>query len=192
MPTARRGASASAEARDAAGCSRVARRETLVAEAPAPILKTPISKAEPAAAVVARRSTIGNAPSTSDWDALIKRAELGGRSGSSRGRRHWSRSTARSCVSRSNLRTSISRRAPLVAQLEQKLGAALGGKIKIKFERDNGGAESPAEQHTRTESARRQAAEDALRSDPVVQSLIETFDARMIAGSVRPADGDPQ
>ena len=66
------------------------------------------------------------------------------------------------------------------------------GTIELKADNDNGGAESPAEQRTRTESARRQAAEDALRSDPVVQSLIETFDGRMIAGSVRPADGDPQ
>ena len=82
--------------------------------------------------------------------------------------------------------------APVVSQLEQKLSAALGGRIKVKFERDNGGAESPADQHTRNESSRRQVAEDSLRSDPIVQSLMETFGARVIAGSVRPVDGDAQ
>jgi DNA polymerase-3 subunit gamma/tau len=169
-----------------------ARRETVAAEAPAPILKTPISKTEPAAAVAAAPVANGNAPSTSEWDALIKRAELGGPLG------QFARQTTLIAIDGALVRLAVKpahehlASGPLVAQLEQKLGAALGGKIKIKFERDNGGAESPAEQRTRTESARRQAAEDALRSDPVVQSLIETFDGRMIAGSVRPADGDPQ
>jgi DNA polymerase-3 subunit gamma/tau len=79
---------------------------------------------------------------------------------------------------------------PVVAQLEQKLGSALGGKIRIKFERDAGAAESPAEQKTRTESTRRQAAEDSLRSDPFVQSLEQTFGARVIPNSVRPVDGE--
>jgi DNA polymerase-3 subunit gamma/tau len=80
--------------------------------------------------------------------------------------------------------------APVVTQLEQKLGAVLGGKVKVKFERERAGTESPADQQTRTDNSRRQAAEEALRGDPVVQSLIETFDARVVAGSVRPADGD--
>jgi DNA polymerase-3 subunit gamma/tau len=169
-----------------------ARRETVAAETPAPILKTPISKTEPAAAVAASPVVNGNVPSTSEWDALIERAELRGPLG------QFARQTTLIAIDGALVRLAVKpahehlASGPLVAQLEQKLGAALGGKIKIKFERDNGGAESPAEQRTRTESARRQAAEDALRSDPVVQSLIETFDGRMIAGSVRPADSDPQ
>ena len=169
-----------------------ARRETVAAETPAPISITPISKSEPTVVVAASPVANGNAPSTSEWDALIKRAELGGPLG------QFARQTTLIAIDGALVRLAVKpahehlASGPLVAQLEQKLGAALGGKIKIKFERDDGGAESPAEQRTRTESARRQAAEDALRSDPVVQSLIENFDGRMIAGSVRPADGDPQ
>jgi DNA polymerase-3 subunit gamma/tau len=169
-----------------------ARRETVVVETPAAILKTPVPKTEPAVAVAASPAANGNAPSTSEWDALIERAELRGPLG------QFARQTTLIAIDGALVRLAVKpahehlASGPLVAQLEQKLGAALGGKIKIKFERDNGGAESPADQRTRTESARRQAAEDALRSDPVVQSLIETFDGRMIAGSVRPADGDPQ
>jgi len=43
---------------------------------------------------------------------------------------------------------------------------------------------------TRTDSTRRQAAEDSLRSDPFVQSLEQTFGARVIPASVRPVDGE--
>jgi DNA polymerase-3 subunit gamma/tau len=163
-----------------------ARRETAVAE-----VQPPVSKAEPPPAAPPP-SGVGNAVSTNDWDALIKRAELGGPLG------QFARQTTLIAIEGPLVRLAVKpahehlASAPVVAQLERKLGDALGGRIKVKFERDNGGAESPADQHTRTESARRQAAEDALRSDPVVKSLIETFDGRMIAGSVRPADGDPQ
>ena len=80
---------------------------------------------------------------------------------------------------------------PMVAQLEQKLGEALGRSVRIKFERDTGAVESPADRHARNEVSRRQAAEEAVRGDPFVQSLIDTFDARVIANSVRPADAEP-
>lgn len=134
----------------------------------------------------------GIAPSTNDWDALIRRAELGGPLG------QFARQTTLVSIDGTLVRLAIKAAhehlasPPVVMQLEQKLGAVLGGKVKVKFERDNGNAESPADQHTRTETARRQAAEEALRGDPVVQSLIETFDARVVAGSVRPTDADPR
>jgi DNA polymerase-3 subunit gamma/tau len=126
--------------------------------------------------------------SANDWDVLIRRAELGGPLG------QFARQTTLVAIEGSLVRLALKPAhehlaSPLVvAQLEQKLGAALGTKIKVKFERDDGGAESPADREARTESLRREAAENALRGDPVVQSLIETFDARVVAGSVRPAE----
>ena len=136
-------------------------------------------------------SSDGAAPSTNDWDALIRRAELGGPLGQFA--RHATLVAIDGALVRLAIKPAHEHLAspPVVMQLEQKLGAALGGKVKVKFERDNGHAESPADQHARTETARRQAAEEALRGDPVVQSLIETFDARVVAGSVRPTDADP-
>ena len=134
----------------------------------------------------------GVAPSTNDWDVLIRRAELGGPLG------QFARQTTLVSIDGTLVRLAIKpahehlASPPVVMQLEQKLGAVLGGKVKVKFERDNGNAESPADQTARTENARRQAAEEALRGDPVVQSLIETFDARVVAGSVRPTDSDPR
>jgi DNA polymerase-3 subunit gamma/tau len=151
------------------------------AAAPAPklpeILTTPAN--------VANRS-----PTTDDWDQLIRRAELGGPLG------QFARQTTLVAIEGSLVRLALKpahehlAAGPVVAQLEQKLGSALGGKIKIKFERDAGGAESPAEQKMRTDSTRRQAAEDSLRSDPFVQSLEQTFGARVIPNSVRPVDGE--
>ncbi len=131
-------------------------------------------------------------PTTDDWDALIRRAELGGPLG------QFARQATLVAIEGSLVRLALKTAhehlavGPLVAQLEQKLGSALGGKIKIKFERDGGTAESPADQQTRTETTRRRSAEESLRSDPFVQSLEQTFGARLIANSVRPADGEVQ
>ena len=148
-----------------------------VATKPAEILTTPAN--------VENRS-----PTTGDWDALIRRAELGGPLG------QFARQTTLVAIEGALVRLAVKDShehlavGPLVAQLEQKLGSALGGKIRIKFERDNGIAESPADLKTRTETTRRQAAEESLRSDPFVQSLEETFGARVIPNSVRPVDGE--
>ncbi|MFC4821906.1 DNA polymerase III subunit gamma/tau [Dokdonella ginsengisoli] len=77
---------------------------------------------------------------------------------------------------------------PLVGTLEQRLGAALGREVKVKFERSGDGAESPAEQRARADGERQRAAAAAVHGDPVVQSLIDTFGARVIPDSVRPID----
>jgi DNA polymerase-3 subunit gamma/tau len=77
---------------------------------------------------------------------------------------------------------------PLVVQIEQRLGNALGRPIKLRFERAGNGAQTPAEQRARADHARRSAAEDAVHGDPFVQSMIETFGARVVPGSVRPLD----
>ncbi|MGH8171653.1 MAG: DNA polymerase III subunit gamma/tau [Rhodanobacteraceae bacterium] len=131
------------------------------------------------------------AAQSDDWPALIERAELRGAVGQLA--RHSTLIAIDGKLVRLALKAAHEHllAGSLVAQLEQRLGVALGGAVKLKFERDNGGAESPAERHARTETSRRQAAEDAVRDDPVVQSLIDTFDARVISGSVRPADAGP-
>ncbi|HEY6940367.1 DNA polymerase III subunit gamma/tau C-terminal domain-containing protein, partial [Dokdonella sp.] len=78
---------------------------------------------------------------------------------------------------------------PLVGLLEQRLGGALGRDVKVRFERVSTGTQTPAEQRTRAEHARRSAAEEAVHGDPFVQSMIDTFGARVIPGSIRPSDG---
>jgi DNA polymerase-3 subunit gamma/tau len=77
---------------------------------------------------------------------------------------------------------------PMVTQLEQRLGATLGREVKVKFERDDGAAQSPAELRVRADHSRRQAAEAGVHGDPFVQSLVDTFGARVIPDSIRPID----
>ena len=133
--------------------------------------------------------TAGNGlHTTHDWAALIERAELRGPVGQLA--HHATLIAIEDKLVRLAIRPPHEHLAdgPLVGTLEQRLGAALGRPVKVKFERDSGGAETPAEQRARADSQRRQAAEDAVRGDPVVQSLIDTFGARVIPESVRPAD----
>ncbi len=159
-------------------------RESAVVETPPPRAETRPAPAAPAPPPM-RASA---APATNEWEALIERAGLGGPLG------QFARQATLIAIDGTLVRLALKpahehmAAGPVVAQLEQKLGAVLGGQVKIRFERASEDAESPAERATRTESSRRQAAEDALRADPVVQSLMETFGARMIAGSVRPVD----
>jgi len=160
--------------------------ETAVSPAPvsAPAPREP-------AAQIAPRAMHDDATQTPDWSALIDRADLRGPVGALA--RHATLIAIEGKLVRLALKPMHEHFAAgtVVAQLEHKLGSALGGAVKVKFERDSGGAESPAERQARNESSRRQAAEEAVRDDPVVQSLIETFDARVISGSVRPTDAEP-
>ncbi|HVV98044.1 MAG TPA: DNA polymerase III subunit gamma/tau, partial [Rhodanobacteraceae bacterium] len=138
------------------------------------------SKVEPTDGTAANVAS----PTTSDWEALIRRAELGGPLG------QFARQTTLIAIEGSLVRLALKpahehlASAPVVSQMEQKLGTVLGGRVKIRFEREHDHGESPAEQRARSENSRRRAAEDALQSDPVVQSLVDTFGARVVAGSV--------
>jgi DNA polymerase-3 subunit gamma/tau len=78
--------------------------------------------------------------------------------------------------------------APMVAQLEERLGAALGRPVKLRFERDSGDAESPADRRARVDAERQRAAAEALDADPGVRALIDTFGARVVPESVRPRE----
>jgi len=77
---------------------------------------------------------------------------------------------------------------PLVAAMEDKIGQALGRAIKVRFEKNASAqqAETPAEAAGRVRDARQQAAERALNDDPIVQTLMRDFDARLIPESVKP------
>lgn len=127
-------------------------------------------------------------PGTS-WSGLIDRAELGGPAGELA--RNSSLIAIEGGLVRLALRATHEHLAegPWLATLEQRLGAVLGQPVKVRFERGQGGGESPAEQRARVDHERRQAAEVAVHGDPVVQSLIDTFGARVVPDSVRPVDG---
>jgi DNA polymerase-3 subunit gamma/tau len=175
--------SVTASPRTATRTPATAAAATAAQAEPAPRSRAPASPVAPDV-VAADRTNIAT-PTADDWDALIRRAGVGGPLG------QFARQTTLIAIEGPLVRLALKSAhehlasAPVVTQLEQKLGAALGERIRIKFEREQGHGESPAEQNARSENSRRQAAEQALQSDPVVQSLVDTFGERVVAGSVR-------
>lgn len=71
----------------------------------------------------------------------------------------------------------------------EKLQAALAGlghAVRIAIE-IGGVVDSPARRNKQAADARQRAAEEAIRNDPEVQSLMQQWDARIVPGTLRPA-----
>lgn len=131
----------------------------------------------------------GSPPVTSaDWPGLIERANLRGPLG------QLAQQASMLAFDEGLLRLAIAAEhehlasAPMIEQLEMRLGQVLGHKPRIRFERASTAAQAqtPARQRERQQSARQAAAEAAVQQDATVQALIETFDARVVPDSVRP------
>lgn len=80
----------------------------------------------------------------------------------------------------------------LNARHEEKITSALrshfGDSIEVRIEAGDPGPYTPAAFEERQRRARQQAAEDAIRKDPVVQSIVERFEARIVEDSIRPIE----
>lgn len=71
-------------------------------------------------------------------------------------------------------------------QLSQALGEHLQSPIKVKVQYTNDTLQSPARMQAAAEDKAHRKAHQAVASDTVINDLIETFDARIVPGSVRP------
>ncbi|WP_404362284.1 DNA polymerase III subunit gamma/tau [Marinobacter sp.] len=60
--------------------------------------------------------------------------------------------------------------------------------IQLEVIEGSPGHQTPAIFEENARRARQQAAEDAIRSDPLVQSIVERFEGRVVEGSIRPAE----
>ncbi len=125
-----------------------------------------------------------------DWSGLIARAGLGGPLGQLA--QHAVLLGTEGATLRLGMKAMHAHLASpnLVAQLEQRLGDALARSVRVRFENVADAVASPADLRAQATVTRRQAAQDALSGDPVVQSLIDTFDARLITESVRPLENE--
>lgn len=159
--------------------------------------RSPSSNAHPTTPVAAEPSRAASAAAlppanathdTRDWAQLIERAELRGPVGDIA--RHASLIAIEERVVRLSLKPTHEHLVvgTMQAQLEKRLGVALGREVKVKFERDSVGVESPAEQRVRVDGEQRLAAAEAVNADPFVQALVDTFGARVIPESVRGVD----
>jgi DNA polymerase-3 subunit gamma/tau len=154
--------------------------------APAPAVSTPIGTTPAApAAPVAR-------PSLNDWPGMIEAAGLKGPVGQLA--LHANLLGIENGVMRLSLKPMHEHfNSPLLASmLEQKLGAALGQPLKLRFEANGSGEETPAEAAARAQDARRRAAADSLARDPAVQNLLRDFGGRLVNESIRPDAADSQ
>ncbi len=81
----------------------------------------------------------------------------------------------------------------LNARHEEKILAALrnhfGDTINLRIEQGETGGKTPAAWEERQRLARQQAAESAIRNDPLVKSIVERFEGRVVEDSIRPAQG---
>ncbi|MFO7994117.1 MAG: DNA polymerase III subunit gamma/tau C-terminal domain-containing protein, partial [Marinobacter sp.] len=79
----------------------------------------------------------------------------------------------------------------LNARHEEKIAEALrnrfGDTITLRIEQGDAGGRTPAAWEERQRLARQKAAEEAIRNDPAVQSIVERFEARVVEQSIRPA-----
>jgi DNA polymerase-3 subunit gamma/tau len=126
-----------------------------------------------------------------DWTQLVERSSLGGPVGQLA--LHAVLCGTEGNVLRLGLRSIHEHLAsiPMIDLLERRLGESLGRQIRVRIERIDDAAnvpESPADRRARNAAERQQEAQDGLHSDPVVQSLIDTFDARILPDSVRPLE----
>ncbi|AOY87529.1 DNA polymerase III subunit gamma/tau [Marinobacter salinus] len=68
------------------------------------------------------------------------------------------------------------------------LRSRFGDTIELRIEQGAPGPHTPAAYEERRRKARQQAAEEAIRKDPVVQSIVERFEARVVEESIRPIE----
>ena len=123
-----------------------------------------------------------------DWQGLLERAELGGPVG------QLALHSVLLGIDGNVLRLGVKSAhehfisQPLVELLGKRLGDVLGRPLRIRIEQVADAAESPADSRARASASRKQEAQAGLSADPAVQSLIETFGARLISESVRPLE----
>ncbi|MGC8119078.1 DNA polymerase III subunit gamma/tau [Marinobacter sp. VGCF2001] len=75
---------------------------------------------------------------------------------------------------------------------EEKILAALrsrfGDATQLRIEQGVPGDHTPAAYEERQRAARQKAAEESIRHDPLVKSIVERFEGRVVEESIRPAD----
>jgi DNA polymerase-3 subunit gamma/tau len=171
------------------GLSSVPRSVASAPASSATVAPRPTSAIPPQPSAQAARVAQASGPlAIDDWPDLLNRCELGGPLG-----QLALNTVLLGCegeVLRLGLKSVHEHLATprLVERLGEKLGAALGRTLRIRVERVADGAESPADAMAKSSEARLQQAHEGLHADPAVQSLIDTFGARIIGESVRPLE----
>ncbi len=184
---------------DAAPAARAAQRPAATVQAVAPPARAqksqPASSAQAQARPVAAVATtalardVGGLP---DWDALIERAGLRGPFGllaQNAVLRERDGQTLVLALQPAHMSLAVE---PMVSQMEERIGEALGERVRLRFvSQDHGAAaETPAARAAQARDSARTAAEQAIEDDPLVQSLKRDFGARIVPQSIKPFDSE--
>ncbi|HEY0197692.1 MAG TPA: DNA polymerase III subunit gamma/tau [Rhodanobacter sp.] len=155
------------------------------AAAPMPSRPEPQTSAAdvPVPAPVAR-----DASGLPNWDALIERAGLRGPLGllaQNAVLRERDGQTLVLALQGAHMHLAVE---PMVSQMEERIGQALGERIRLRFVGNGAGAspETPAARAAQARDAAQAAAEESIEGDSLVQSLKREFGARVVPQSVKP------
>ena len=182
------------------------------AAAPAPSTKRPepvaqqhadVRPAAPAPRVEAAAPTVAPTPAVAPiavddqglphWDSLIERANLRGPFGllaQNALLRERDGNTLVLALQPAHMSLAVE---PMVSQMEERIGQALGERIRLRFVSIAAGvtAETPAARAAQARDTAQSEAEQSIEGDPLVQSLKREFGARVVPQSVKPFSQNP-
>jgi DNA polymerase-3 subunit gamma/tau len=153
---------------------------------------TPARTVIPAAAPPAAAPVARDANGLPDWDALIERAGLRGPFGllaQNAVLRERDGQTLVLALQPAHMSLAVE---PMVSQMEERIGQALGERIRLRFVGHGQGAatETPAARAAQARDTAQAAAEQAIEDDPLVQSMKRDFGARVVPQSIKPFDSE--
>jgi DNA polymerase-3 subunit gamma/tau len=127
-----------------------------------------------------------------DWETLIERAGLRGPFGllaQNAVLRERDGQTLVLALQPAHMSLAVE---PMVSQMEERIGQALGERIRLRFVNASQAAvaQTPAARAAQAHDAAQAAAERAIEGDPLVQSLKREFGARVLPQSVKPYDNE--
>ena len=154
---------------------------------PAPAAPTSSPAIAPTLAPVAR-----DASGLPNWESLIERAGLRGPFGllaQNAVLRERDGQTLVLALQPAHMSLAVE---PMVSQMEERIGQALGERIRLRFVNHSDGAvtETPAARAAQVRDAAQAAAEQSIEGDPLVQSMKREFGARVVPQSIKPFDNE--
>ncbi len=82
---------------------------------------------------------------------------------------------------------------PMVSQMEERIGKAMGERIRLRFVNHSASApeQTPAARAAQARDTAQSAAEQSIDSDPIVQAMKREFGARVVPQSIKPYGQEP-
>lgn len=166
--------------------------ERTTAACPPPSLRAEPAPS-PAVAVREAAPVALDANGLPNWDALIEQAGLRGPLGmlaQNAVLRERDGQTLVLVLQPAHMHMAVE---PMVSQMEERVGQALGERIRLRFVGSSQGAaaQTPAARAAQARDATQASAEQSIEGDPLVQSLKHEFGARILPQSIKPFASEP-